>query len=49
MNGNMPGEAPTIDDSVCLMLRNITKVYPGTTALKDVCYKVYKGKVNVCR
>lgn len=27
--------------------RNITQVYPGTVALKDVNFKVYKGKVNI--
>lgn len=27
--------------------RNITKVYPGTTALKNVDFDVYPGKVNV--
>jgi erythritol transport system ATP-binding protein len=27
--------------------RNITQVYPGTVALKNVDYKLYRGKVNV--
>lgn len=32
----------------CVMeVRNITKVYPGTIALSDVDYKLYRGKVNV--
>jgi erythritol transport system ATP-binding protein len=34
-------------DPVCLMVENIVKVYPGTTALKDVSFKVRTGKVNV--
>lgn len=27
--------------------RNITQVYPGTVALKDVNFKVYKGRINI--
>ena len=30
-----------------MQAKNITKVYPGTTALKDVDFDVYPGKVNV--
>ncbi len=30
-----------------MQAQNITKVYPGTTALKDVDFEVYPGKVNV--
>ncbi|MDR3515945.1 MAG: sugar ABC transporter ATP-binding protein [Azospirillaceae bacterium] len=32
---------------VVLKAEAITKVYPGTTALKEVSFNVYKGKVNV--
>ncbi len=34
-------------DIICLEVRNIVKVYPGTIALKGVDFKVEKGKVNV--
>jgi ABC-type sugar transport system ATPase subunit len=34
-------------DKVCLAAKNITKVYPGTVALKNVNFNVYHGKVNV--
>jgi len=27
--------------------KNIVKVFPGTTALQDVDFKIYKGKINV--
>ncbi len=30
-----------------MQAQNITKVYPGTTALKNVDFEVYPGKVNV--
>ncbi len=30
-----------------MQAKNITKVYPGTTALKDVDFEIYPGKVNV--
>jgi len=32
---------------IILNAENITKVFPGTVALDDVSFKVYKGKVNV--
>jgi len=32
---------------VVMEARNITKVYPGTVALKNVDYKIYRCKVNV--
>ncbi len=39
-----PEEAP---NDVILQVRNATKIYPGTTALDDVSFNVYRGKVNV--
>lgn len=41
-NGNVP---PPGDD-ICLTARNITKIYPGTLALHDVDFAIYRGKVN---
>jgi len=35
------------DLKVCLKAENITKIYPGTVALDEVSFNVYKGKVNV--
>ncbi len=35
------------DLEVCLRAEHITKIYPGTVALDDVSFSVYKGKVNV--
>lgn len=32
---------------ICLTARNMTKNYPGTVALDNVDFNVYKGKVNV--
>ncbi len=32
---------------ICLKARNITKIYPGTKALDNVDFNVYRGKVNV--
>jgi len=34
-------------DPVVLRAENITKVYPGTVALDNVNFNVYRGKVNV--
>jgi erythritol transport system ATP-binding protein len=34
-------------DPVVLRAENITKVFPGTVALDDVSFNVYRGKVNV--
>lgn len=34
-------------DEICLVAKDVTKVYPGTKALKGVSFNVYKGKVNV--
>jgi erythritol transport system ATP-binding protein len=45
--------SPTIDSQntnssqVILCAKNITKVFPGTRALDNVTYNVYRGKVNV--
>ena len=33
--------------NILLEAKNITKVFPGTVALDDVSFNVYKGKVNV--
>jgi len=35
------------DTGVILRTENITKVFPGTVALNQVNYKIYKGKINV--
>lgn len=35
------------DSAICLKARNIRKVYPGTVALDNVDFDIYKGKVNV--
>lgn len=35
------------DGAICLKARNIRKVYPGTVALDNVDFDIYKGKVNV--
>ena len=32
---------------VCLHAEKISKIYPGTKALDEVSFNVYKGKVNV--
>lgn len=37
---------PTPDD-ILLQTRQITKVYPGTIALKNVDFTIYRGRVNV--
>ncbi len=37
----------TKTDDVILRAENITKVFPGTTALHNVNFTVYRGKVNV--
>lgn len=37
----------TEDNGVILSAQNITKIFPGTVALDDVSFNVYKGKVNV--
>ena len=34
-------------DDICLHAEKINKIYPGTKALDDVSFDVYKGKVNV--
>lgn len=41
------GEMEKTQDAIILKARNIKKIYPGTIALKDVSFNVYKGKVNV--
>ena len=40
-------EKTGIQEEVILTTQNITKVFPGTVALEDVSFNVYKGKVNV--
>ena len=35
------------DNDVILSAQNITKIFPGTVALDDVSFNVYKSKVNV--
>ncbi len=43
-------EAPEIihtDDEVVLHAEKVSKIYPGTKALDEVSFDVYKGKVNV--
>jgi len=43
----MKGYAESVTErSICLTAKNITKIYPGTIALRGVDYNVYKGKVN---
>lgn len=32
--------------NICLLAKDIVKVFPGTKALDNVTFKVYKGKVN---
>ena len=41
INNNIP------DENVILIVENVTKIFPGTIALKDVNFNVYRGKVNV--
>jgi erythritol transport system ATP-binding protein len=49
----MPEQIPDLDaekidsENIVLTAKNITKVFPGTLALDDVTFNVYKGKVNV--
>lgn len=33
-------------EEICLTAKNITKVYPGTIALKQVDFQIYRGKVT---
>jgi erythritol transport system ATP-binding protein len=35
------------DNAIILSAENITKLYPGTTALSEVNFKVFRGQVNV--
>ncbi len=42
-----PTPAPSPDGDVVLRAINVTKVFPGTVALNDVTFNVYRGKVNV--
>jgi erythritol transport system ATP-binding protein len=34
------------ENEICLTAKNITKVYPGTVALNNVDFNIYRGKVN---
>ncbi len=36
-----------LEDDIILQAQDVTKVFPGTVALDQVSFKVYKGKVNV--
>ncbi|MGC9312803.1 MAG: ATP-binding cassette domain-containing protein, partial [Sediminispirochaetaceae bacterium] len=33
--------------ALAMEARDITKVFPGTTALQNVSFKIYRGKINV--
>ncbi len=35
------------DKEICMKASGVTKVYPGTVALKNVDFNIYKGKINV--
>ena len=43
------GSDPVVDerDDIILSAQNIIKVFPGTVALDNVTFNVYRGKVNV--
>lgn len=41
-----PPTAAPVDD-IILQAKNITKIFPGTVALDNVDFNVYRGKVNV--
>jgi len=45
MSVNTPISAPA--DDIVLTARQVTKLYPGTTALNNVDFNIYRGKVNV--
>jgi erythritol transport system ATP-binding protein len=48
VNQQTPSPQPFPDpDPVVLRAEHITKVFPGTVALGDVSFSVYRGKVNV--
>ncbi len=36
-----------LSEEICMQARQISKIYPGTTALNKVDFNVYRGKVNV--
>jgi erythritol transport system ATP-binding protein len=38
---------PVTSDEILLQAKQMTKVYPGTIALKGVDFNIYRGKVNV--
>lgn len=40
-------EPQATTDDIILRAQNVTKIYPGTVALDDVTFNVYRGKVNV--
>ena len=40
-------EMPENGSRLIMEATGITKVFPGTTALQDVDFKIYSGKVNV--
>ncbi len=43
----MSAQAPISPDEILLQAKQVTKVYPGTVALKNVDFNIYRGKVNV--
>jgi erythritol transport system ATP-binding protein len=43
----MGADSPVTTDEILLQAKQITKVYPGTIALKAVDFNIYRGKVNV--
>ncbi len=40
-------DTDTQEPILLMEAKHITKVFPGTTALQDVDFKIYKGKINV--
>lgn len=44
---NVKVEKIQTEDAVCLHAEKVSKIYPGTKALDEVSFDVYKGKVNV--
>jgi len=44
---NISAASTKISEDVILTTQDVTKVFPGTVALENVSFNVYKGKVNV--